>query len=77
MNPAETRELIETILWIKKEFKLTILIIEHNMRVIMNISERILVMDFGETIAAGLPDIIRSDPLVVSAYLGKMEEHVS
>jgi len=75
MNPAETRELIQTILWIKKEFKLTILIIEHNMHVIMNISERILVMDFGETIAAGQPDKIRSDPLVVAAYLGKMEEH--
>ena len=77
MNPAETGELIETILRIKNEFKLAILIIEHNMHLIMNISERILVMDFGETIASASPDRIRSDPKVVEAYLGKMEEHVS
>lgn len=77
MNPAETKELIETILWVKNEFKLAILLIEHNMQLIMNISERILVMDFGETIAEGLPDVIRSDPLVIAAYLGKSEGYVS
>jgi branched-chain amino acid transport system ATP-binding protein len=77
MNPAETRDLIETIRWIKNEFMLTILIIEHNMHLIMNISERILVMDFGETIASDVPDRIRSDPKVIAAYLGKLEGHVS
>jgi branched-chain amino acid transport system ATP-binding protein len=77
MNPAETRELIKTISWLRDEFKVTILVIEHNMQVIMNISERILVMDFGETIARGTPDQIRDNPAVIEAYLGKRGVHAA
>jgi branched-chain amino acid transport system ATP-binding protein len=77
MNPAETRELMGIILRIKKEFDLTLLIIEHNMQLIMNICERVLVMDFGETIARGTPAQVRSDPAVITAYLGEQEEHAA
>jgi branched-chain amino acid transport system ATP-binding protein len=71
MNPNEAKELIETILWVREKFNLTILIIEHNMHVIMKVSQRILVLDFGETIAQGTPEEIRSHPRVIEAYLGK------
>lgn len=71
MNPRETHELIDTIAHIREEFDLTILIIEHNMHLIMSISERLVVMDFGETIAQGKPEEIRANPAVIEAYLGK------
>ncbi len=70
MNPGEVGELIETIRWIRDEFKLAVCLIEHQMRVVMNVCERITVLDFGETIAEGLPDEIRLNPRVVEAYLG-------
>jgi len=71
MNPAEADELLEMIHWLRDKFDLTILLIEHQMRVVMGVCERIKVMDFGETICEGVPEYIRNDPRVIEAYLGK------
>jgi branched-chain amino acid transport system ATP-binding protein len=71
MNPGEIEELLELIQQIREDFGLTIWIIEHQMRVIMNICERIKVIDFGETIAEGTPVEIQNNPRVIEAYLGE------
>jgi branched-chain amino acid transport system ATP-binding protein len=73
MNPGEVDQLIDLIRWIRDEFKLTICLIEHHMRVVMNVCERIKVIDFGETIADGSPDEIKKNPRVIQAYLGEEE----
>jgi branched-chain amino acid transport system ATP-binding protein len=71
MNPAEIDQLMEFILWIRREFKLTILLIEHQMKLVMGICERIKVLDFGKTLAEGPPDAVRTNPSVLEAYLGE------
>ncbi len=71
MNPQEVDRLMEFIRWIRNEFDLTILLIEHQMQLVMNICERLVVLDFGETVAEGIPREIQNDPRVLEAYLGK------
>ncbi len=71
MNPGEAENLIDLVQWVRHEFAVTILIIEHQMNVIMRLCERIRVMDFGETIAEGTPGEIQKNPTVIAAYLGR------
>jgi branched-chain amino acid transport system ATP-binding protein len=71
MNPQETSELMDFIKTIRDEFGLSIIVIEHDMKVIMGICERIYVMDYGKLIAEGTPKQIQSNPLVIKAYLGE------
>lgn len=71
MNPNETAQLTELISWIREKFKLTILLIEHDMSLVMNICERIYVLDYGMVIANGTPDEIKSNQRVIEAYLGE------
>jgi branched-chain amino acid transport system ATP-binding protein len=71
MNPGEIARLMELIHFVRDRFKLTILLIEHQMRLVMNICERITVMDFGEVIARGTPREIQDDAAVIEAYLGR------
>lgn len=75
MNPQETQELTDFIYKIRDDFKLTVFMIEHHMDLVMNISDRIYVLNFGALISNGTPQEVQNDPVVISAYLG--EEKVS
>ena len=74
MNPQETEELGRFIQDIKEKFKLTVFMIEHHMNLVMGISDRIYVIDFGKQIAEGTPKEVRDNPAVIAAYLGVDEE---
>ena len=71
MNPTETAELLECINIIRDRFGVAILLIEHDMALVMNVCERIQVIDYGQTIASGLPEEIANNPKVIAAYLGE------
>ena len=74
MNPQETDELSDFIRDIKEKFNLTVFLIEHHMNLVMDISDRIYVLDFGKLIAEGTPQEIQDNPAVIAAYLGVDDE---
>jgi branched-chain amino acid transport system ATP-binding protein len=71
MNYGEAEGLKKQIRWLRDEFKLTVLLVEHNMQVVMGVCEDLHVLDHGETIAHGTPEVIKKDPKVLAAYLGE------
>lgn len=71
MNPNETDELMNTIRFIRDEFKIAVLLIEHDMKLVSGICEKITVLNFGTELATGTPDVVLNDPRVITAYLGE------
>ena len=74
MNPQETLELTDFIKEIKEKYNLSVFMIEHHMDLVMQISDRIYVLDFGKTIASGTPEEIQKNPRVIDAYLGVADD---
>ena len=76
MNPAESDNLHRLILDLRDRFRLTVLLVEHDMRLVMNLCERIVVLNYGRIIAEGKPEAVRADPQVITAYLGQDHPHM-
>jgi branched-chain amino acid transport system ATP-binding protein len=74
MNPKESAELNSLLQFIRDEHKIGVLLIEHDMSVVMGISDHIIVLDYGRKIAEGSPEQVRNDPAVIRAYLGEDED---
>ena len=74
MNPQETEELTALIRKLRNDFNLTILLIEHHMNLVMDISDRIYVIDFGKLISSGTPEMVQGDQRVIDAYLGVADD---
>lgn len=77
MNPTETEELMKTIKLIRDKFGIAILLIEHDMKLVLGICERLIVLDHGTIIASGDPQKVVNDPAVVTAYLGKDDDEIN
>ena len=71
MNPNETAELMDTIRFVRKEFNMTILLIEHDMKLVSGICERLTVLNFGQVLASGETSQVLNNPQVITAYLGE------
>lgn len=74
MNPSETAELMVNIRYIRDEFKIAIMLIEHDMNLVMNVCEGIAVLNFGKIIAKGTPEEIKNNDAVIEAYIGRKKD---